>query len=736
MKQHLARTTALFMAAVLMPVFAAAKLSWKQAEEIRKHIKEPVFADYSVNITNFGAIADDGKLDTAAIQNAIKHVSEHGGGKVIVPAGSFDTGALTLLSNVNLNLEDENSVLLFTKDINETNYPIVYTHWEATPIYNYQPLIYANGAENIALTGKGTLDGQANNTDTWWNWRAKIPVEGTTKFTELQTPGMERTRQENNAGVPVGERIYGDGWFLRPNFIQTINCKNVLLEGVTLKRSPMWQVNPVMSENVIVRGMTLRSHGTNNDGVDPESCNYVLIENNIFDSGDDCIAIKSGRDRDGRELNKPSQNILIFNNEMADGHGGIALGSEMSGGIKNVFADGNKFDSPNLTYPLRIKTNARRGGVIENIYLRNSTIANVSEASVHGTMLYSEGRNGAYTPEFKNIVIENIKAHGGSYGIFLEAFAESPVKGLVIRNVEITGVKHPIRAMNWDKDAVIENVTINGVAYPSPTETKIIGVPAPGAELQADALLIAGNAKKIKYAWYMADTRHGEYAKVADGAKYTVPQAAAGKYIKVIATDNKKRANESQAYKVLRVASGNNELDRLVSRGIIDENMPVDMEKDITRIELARLLARMWDLKMPAKCFVGDIDQKSPDYAAACAVTQEGMMPLKGYMEDSEHGPKVDASRGLQIFDPYGFITREEMGSVVMSSCGVSYKNNAMSLVTTYKDGSTIGNNLTNIELGTTLGLWPRQEYFYPKKNVTWGMALDSVSRMADFAGK
>ncbi|MGB2578701.1 polygalacturonase [Elusimicrobium simillimum] len=709
----------------------AAPLTWSMAEEIRTHIKEPVFPDYCVNIKDFGAVPGDGKLDTAAIQNAIKAVHEKGGGTVIVPKGDFDTGAITLLSNVNLHLEDADSKLLFTKEINEKNYPIVYTHWEATPIYNYSPLIYANGATNIGLTGKGVLDGQANYKDTWWNWRNKIPVPGTDKKTELQTPGMEKTRQQNNDGVPVKDRIYGDGWYLRPNFIQVINCKNVLLEGVTLTRSPMWQVNPVLSENIIVRRMTLNSYGTNTDGVDPESCNYVLIEENYFDSGDDCIAIKSGRDRDGREINVPSQNILILNNEMKAGHGGIAIGSEMSGGVRNVFADGNHFDSLDLTFPLRLKTNAKRGGTIENIYLRNSVIENVNASVIHGTMLYSEGRNGAFTPEFKNIVIENVKSKGGTYGIFLEAFEESPITGLVLRNLEISGVKHPVRAMNWAKDAVMENVTINGVAYPSPTEVRVLGITAPGQKVTADALLIAGKASQLKYNWFMADKKDGLYLQAAKGKTFKVPAAAAGKYIVLSATDKNGRMNKSIPYKIISSANTNGitgnetaalQAARLASKDIIDETMPINLNADITRVELARMLARLWDLKEPKKAVkIADIDASSPDYKLVGAVIEEEMMSL-------------DAKGN---FYPANTIKREEMGNIAMDSCGVSYQNNATTCDTTYKDGGEIDcATLTKIELGTTLGLWKHEGYFKPKQNMTWAMALESLNRISDFAGK
>ncbi|WP_424245228.1 polygalacturonase [Elusimicrobium posterum] len=707
------------------------QLSWEMAEEIRKHIQEPVFPDYSVSILDFGAVAGDGKLDTEAINNAIKFVNEKGGGTVIVPKGTFDTGAITLLSNVNLHLEDEKSILLFTKEINEQNYPIVYTHWEATPIYNYSPLIYAYEAENIGLTGKGVLDGQANYKDTWWNWRNKIPVEGTDKFTELQTPGMERTRRENNEGVPIKDRVYGDGWYLRPNFVQVIYSKNVLLEGVTLTRSPMWQVNPVLSENIIVRRMTLNSYGTNTDGVDPESCNYVLIEENYFDSGDDCIAIKSGRDQDGRNFNQPSQNILILNNEMKAGHGGIAIGSEVSAGVRNVFADGNHFDSDDLTYPLRFKTNAKRGGVIENIYLRNSTIANVNASVIHGTMLYSEGRNGKYTPAFRNIVIENVKSNNGTYGIFLEAFEESPITGLVFRNLEINNVKYPVRAMNWAKDAVFENVKINGVEYPSPTETRILGITAPKQKVRASALLIADKASQLKYAWFISDKKDGLYLQAGKGKSFKVPAGSEGKYLLLSATDKNGRMNKSMPYKIISSTQTNGitnnkeasyKAARLASKDIIDEDMLIDLNAEVTRLEFARMLARLWDLKEPKnETKIPDMDSSSADYKIVGAVLEEGMMKLNS-----------DGN-----FNPSGKIKREEMGSIAMESCGVSYQNNATTCDTTYDDGGEIDcGTLTKIELGTTLGLWKHEGAFRPKDKMTWEMTIDLLNRISDFAGK
>lgn len=723
-------------------------LSWSMAENIRKHIREPEFPEYTVNIIDFGAIPNDGNLDTTAIQQAINHVHEQGGGTVLVPKGVFNTGAIRLLSNVNLHFEDPESIFLFTTETTEEHYPVVYSHWEATPLYNYSPLIYAKDAENIALTGKGVLNAQSDHDHVWWNWRRREPVPGTTHMAEPQDRGMIRSREMNNAGTPVSDRIFGEGWYLRPNFIQPINCKNVLLEGVTLLNSPMWQVNPVLCENVIVRGMTLRAHGHNTDCVDPDSCNYVLIENNVFDSGDDCIAIKSGRDRDGRDRGIPCQNILIFNNRMADGHGGIAMGSEMSGGIRNVFADGNHFDSPNLTYPLRLKTNARRGGIIENVYLRNSNIARIDQAVIHGTMLYAEGDNGDWLPAFRNIIVENISSHSGLYGIFLEAFQDSPITGLVLKNLSIDDVRHPIRAMNWAPDVVMENVVINGTKYPAPTETRILGVPAPGEVLRASALLIGADASSLSFSWEISSSPDGAYSVFDSGRVCTTPRESAGRYIRLVATDENGNRETSIPYKVLKEKTAGGlplggktacKAARLATRGIIDEDAVIDPQAEITRMELARMLAGMWGLdgEPEEKSLINDIDPCSEDFRIASVVVERGMIPLDRRFNANYTDINPEDEGGMKGFDPTGRVTREEMGTIVMMSCGVSYKNAANTFDSVYEDGAEISNvNLTDVERGTTLGFWERSAHFYPKCNMTYGMTIDSLNRVADFAGK
>ena len=274
----------------------------------------------------------------------------------------------------------------------------------------------------------------------------------------------------------------------------------MLLRSVTLVNSPMWQLNPVCCSSVIVDGVTLSSHGANNDGCDPESCDGVWIRHCRFDTGDDCISLKSGRDRDGKTANIPCQNVLIEDNDFADGHGGVALGSEMSGGIRRVLASGNHFSSPHLTYALRLKTNARRGGFIEDVMLCDSTMDHVHGAAVHGTMLYEDGRNGDDLPWFRNITVENITAHGGDYGIFLEAFPEVPITGLVLRNITIDGAARTMRSMNWASDAVLEDVTIDGLRFPRPGKVRILGVPAVGRSVRASAEDLGGR-EPLTYLW-------------------------------------------------------------------------------------------------------------------------------------------------------------------------------------------------------------------------------------------
>ena len=223
---------------------------------------------------------------------------------------------------------------------------------------NYSPFIYAYEESDIAITGSGTLDGQGNvGIDSWWNWKSKGSLD----------LDVVLLYNYSDSETPVEQRIFGDGHYLRPNFIQPYKCTNVLIDGIIIINSPMWEVQPVLSKNVTISNITVSSYGPNNDGCNPESCTDVLIKNCYFNTGDDCIAIKSGRNADGRRVNVPSQNIVIQDCHMVDGHGGITMGSEMSGGIRNVYAENCEMTGTNLNNVIRFKTNSLRGGFIENV---------------------------------------------------------------------------------------------------------------------------------------------------------------------------------------------------------------------------------------------------------------------------------------------------------------------------------------------------------------------------------
>ncbi|MBA7573581.1 hypothetical protein ES708_15379 [subsurface metagenome] len=432
-------------------------VTWSYVDEILDRIESPVFPERSYNIIDFGAIGDSITDCTSAITNAINTCSEEGGGKVIVPAGTFLTGALHMKSNVNLYIAD-NASLLFSKDL--TKYlPVVHARFEGNDLMNYSPLIYARGQKNIAITGKGTLDGNAD-TVTWWPWKGKKNF-GWSEELPYQKDDRNRLVEMANAGVPLEERIFGEGHFIRVNFIQFLESENILIENVTIRRSPMWGINPVLCTNVTVRGVTIISHGPNNDGCNPESCKDVLIENCYFNTGDDCIAIKSGREGDGRRINIPSEDIIIRNCEMKDGHGGVVIGSEISGGCRNIFIENCKMSSPNLDRALRIKSNSRRGGLIENIFMRDVQIGEVKQAVILVNFFYAEGDVGEYTPEVRNIFVENVSSEKSQYAIWLKGYERSPVTDIHISDCRFNGVADG-NVISHVKNLEFRNVYING----------------------------------------------------------------------------------------------------------------------------------------------------------------------------------------------------------------------------------------------------------------------------------
>jgi polygalacturonase len=425
---------------------------WNGIDAILARISSPVFPNRDFQVTDFGASGDGRKDCTTALREAIAACHAAGGGRVVVPSGQFLTGAVHLKSGVNLHLT-EGAVLRFSRE--PRHYlPLVFTRWEGVELLNYSPFLYAFGQHDIAISGPGTLDGQASD-EWWWPWK------GTAGKEPGQAPGRERLMDMGMKGVPVEERRFGDGHYLRPNFIQPYRCTNVLIEGVRIVNSPMWEIHPVLCSNVTIRNVTVDSHGPNNDGCDPESCRDVLIEGCRFNTGDDCIALKSGRNNDGRRVNVPVENVVIRDCVMADGHGGVVIGSEISGGAHNIFAERCRMDSPQLDRALRIKTNAMRGGLIEHVYMRDVTVGQLADAVVTVNYFYEEGDAGTHFPIVRDVEVRRVTSKKSKYAVLLRGFRQDPIQDLRLVDCTFDGVSEPDVIENV-RGLKLTNVKING----------------------------------------------------------------------------------------------------------------------------------------------------------------------------------------------------------------------------------------------------------------------------------
>ena len=424
---------------------------------ILARIKPPRFPNRTFLITRYGASSDGLTNCTAAFQKAIAACSKAGGGRVVVPQGTFLTGAIHLKSNVNL-IVSRGATIKFSKDPNDY-LPVVFSRWEGTELMNYSPFIYAFEQRNIAITGEGTLDGQSG-IDSWWPWIGRANY-GWQEGTPNQRSDRGALQQMAEQGVPVKERMFGAGHYLRPQFIQPYRCQNVLIEGVQIINSPMWEIHPVLSTNVTVRGVKISSHGPNNDGCDPESCTDVLIEDCDFNTGDDCIAIKSGRNADGRRLNTPTQNIIVRNCRMRDGHGGITVGSEITGGVRNLFAENCRLDSPNLDHALRVKNNAMRGGLLENLHFRKLEVGEVAHAVITIDFNYEEGAKGNFTPVVHNFTVDDIVSKKSKYAFDVQGLTSAPVYDLRLKDCTFDNVADGNIVKNVS-GARLENVKVNG----------------------------------------------------------------------------------------------------------------------------------------------------------------------------------------------------------------------------------------------------------------------------------
>ena len=467
------RLLRLLLLALLLPAVSSHAREWDEAlyKQIEKSIKTPSIPEGDVSIVKFGAKpTNSAEKNQKAIQKAIDKCSKKGGGRVIVPAGmTFKTGAIELKSHVNLHVE-EGAVLEFV--FQPELYPIVETSWEGLECFNLSPCIFAFKQTDIALTGKGTVDGGGSNF-TWWAWCGKDTFGWKEGMISQKTEARPRLLKNGEDGIPMynekgqrsPERIFGPKDGLRPQLVNFNKCERILLEDITLLRSPFWVIHPLHSTDITVRRVKMINDGPNGDGCDPECCDRVLIEDCFFNTGDDCIAIKSGRNRDGRERNMPSKNIIIRRCEMKNGHGGIVIGSEISGGCQNVFAHDCVMDSPELERVVRIKTNSCRGGIIENINARNIKVGVCKESVLKINLDYEHNEIccRGYYPIVRNVNIENITSNKSQYGVQIIGLDEDTyVYDINVKNCHFNGVSDGNSITGKTRDIRFDNLFING----------------------------------------------------------------------------------------------------------------------------------------------------------------------------------------------------------------------------------------------------------------------------------
>jgi DNA sulfur modification protein DndE len=451
--------------------------------------QEPVFKTDTFNIIKYGAVGDGIKTNTKAFSNAINECSKSGGGVVFVPAGLWLTGPIELKNNVNLNLA-QGALVLFSSNVND--YPMVVSYWEGQQAWRCQSPISGFNLQNIAITGQGVFDGSGDawrlvkkNKLTSLQWNKLISSGGIVsadKATWYPSEGSLKGNQMYNQGTlpPISDsaayRKIKD--YLRPVMVSLVQCKSVLLDGPVFQNSPSWCLHPMLCENLFIRNLTVRNpwYAQNGDGIDIESCSTGEVRNCSFDVGDDAICIKSGRDEEGRKRGKPTENFVITGCIVYHGHGGFVIGSEMSGGVRNLFVDNCTFLGTDIG--LRFKTTRGRGGIVENIYVSNISMINIPTEAIRFDMYYSgtspvpEGDEKAKsrepekqyeinsgTPQFKDFYIRNIMCNGASQAIYLQGIPEMTIKNITIENSTFKTIKG-ITCIDGE-NIQLKNITLN-----------------------------------------------------------------------------------------------------------------------------------------------------------------------------------------------------------------------------------------------------------------------------------
>ncbi|WP_099469291.1 glycoside hydrolase family 28 protein [Konateibacter massiliensis] len=413
---------------------------------LMEQIKPAEFPPHVVRALEYRTASDD----KHAIQKAVNVCKDMGGGTVLVEEGNWITGPIHLANDIHLKLE-EGTVIRFSEEASDY-LPVVFTRWEGIECYNYSPLIYANECENIAITGKGKLYGGG---EAWWHWKG------------VQQEAANDLCYAQHRGIEVKKRVYGTKEAaLRPSFIQFINCKGVELKDFTIIDGPQWMLHPVYCENVAVKGVSVLSKGHNTDGLNPDSCKNVLIEDCYFNTGDDCIAINSGMNEDGWRVGKPCENIVIRNCTMNGGHGGIVIGSGMSGGVHNVYAYDCKIKGTNQG--IRLKSMRGRGGYVKDVWFENIEINNVSEEAVQINMFYPYSTVIPKTEEpsdFSDIHLKNIYGQGAKNALEICGLPEHELRNIFLEDIDLSA-KIPMVCDN------VTNIRVKNVCLQGEKEQK------------------------------------------------------------------------------------------------------------------------------------------------------------------------------------------------------------------------------------------------------------------------
>ncbi|AKQ45078.1 glycoside hydrolase [Rufibacter radiotolerans] len=485
-------------------------------------VKETKFPEYSVSITKYGAVGDGITKNTKAFEQAIADVAAKGGGHVIIPRGLWLTGPIVLKSNINLHA-DAGSMVIFSKDFND--YPLIETSFEGLNTWRSQSPISGKNLENIAITGDGTFDGngdawrpvkKSKMTDAQWKNLTKTGVlsdDGKTWYPSAQSRKGDSKDNFNVPNFKTKEEFEAVKDYLRPVLLSLVNCKRVLLDGPTFQNSPAWNLHPLMCEDIILRNLNVRNpwYSQNGDGLDLESCKNALVYNNTFDVGDDAICFKSGKDKDGRDRGVPTENVIVKNNVVYHGHGGFVVGSEMSGGVRNVHVSNCTFMGTDIG--LRFKSTRGRGGLVENIWISNIDMINIPTQAISFNLFYggnspvleedqkagTEARVEKLvpvteeTPSFRNIWMKNITVSGAEEAVALQGLPEMNLQnvnienaylkakrgisavdatGITLKNVQVITEKGPALTIYNSKDVQVQGLTGNQTKEPM---VKVLG---------------------------------------------------------------------------------------------------------------------------------------------------------------------------------------------------------------------------------------------------------------------